>query len=548
MNEFDSLDFAADFLEVPLPEMADLPTEPAISSQEWATSTNPFGIVTRLIPAATESDGLLSYGVAAMVHRKLPTYSLKVQHELPAGLTLVQVEPPAKTNQGKLFWDLGDIEAGKEFRIKLTVRPRAGLRLEPHHTTTFHAIYSQVIHLQTSIVKSKVEVALSDPGAIRLGQLANFAVDIHNQGNATLREQFLKVALSDELRHPDGSHLRIAVPSLLPDERFQASFAVRAEQLGMYRVHVEFDQQSQARQGEIVAPKLQVEINAPQRATVREITEGELILRNRGTAAAEQIEVCALCPDGWTIGESSQQEQLWTVPILAPGEKVHLPFRVRSELPGEAQLQFGVSGSDLNLTTEKAILWDFPPEPTARPLEDFLKSMASKMQPLSKPIADLKGGRSETTATAQSFIVFQSARTIYGVPLESVTEVARSRNITPVPNLPDWLLGITNLRGDMVSVVLLSSFLGQDAVSMPTDPRLMVLHNRNHDLVISVVVDRVQGMRSFERKVIRAFPQDLNHPVAAFSTGIAEMDEQLVVLLDVEKLLKSSELMQFQTN
>ncbi|MDH3349126.1 MAG: chemotaxis protein CheW, partial [Desulfobulbaceae bacterium] len=65
----------------------------------------------------------------------------------------------------------------------------------------------------------------------------------------------------------------------------------------------------------------------------------------------------------------------------------------------------------------------------------------------------------QLSATEQQFIIFTLAGTEYAVPASNVTEVGEMLQVTPLPNVPLWLKGVSNLRGDIISIVDLRSFL-----------------------------------------------------------------------------------------
>jgi purine-binding chemotaxis protein CheW len=384
--------------------------------------------------------------------------------------------------------------------------------------------------------------------------MARFGIDISNTGNATIKNETLRVDLPANLSHPDGNRLKIPLDPIAPGEVLQVAFQVRAEKAGPFLLSVDCEGQSHGRSGEVIAPVLQAEIDAPQRAIVREPIQGLVFLRNLGTAAAEQVQARLILPEGCevlnneeSIYDSGRKELLWSLPLLEPKESLRLPFTIKAEVPGEGRLQLRVSASDASILSEHHLVFDFNPNLGARPLDQFLQSMADKMLPGQLPQLEKPASRKDATqATGSSFIVFSASRTLYAVSLASVIEVARARSITPVPNLPSWMLGISAIRGDMVSVLHLGSFFGQEGQSIPTEARVLVLNTQNKEVTVAVLVDRVRGLRTVEMEEIRPFPENLTHPVAEYALGVSEIEDQLVVLLDVDKLLLSPNLLQFQ--
>lgn len=82
------------------------------------------------------------------------------------------------------------------------------------------------------------------------------------------------------------------------------------------------------------------------------------------------------------------------------------------------------------------------------------------------------------------------------VPLVRAVEIGRHPRITPLPNLPGWLLGVSNVRGDIVSMVDLAAFLGMDRPRSGRRRRFIVVRDR--DMRVGLVVDWIVGIRTLE--------------------------------------------------
>src|SRR5262249_10077058 len=107
------------------------------------------------------------------------------------------------------------------------------------------------------------------------------------------------------------------------------------------------------------------------------------------------------------------------------------------------------------------------------------------------------------------------------------------------------LLGVANVRGDIVSMVHLRSFLGLD--SGAGEGRMMVVRASSHDLVTGLIVDQVRGIRSLPEQGIAAPSTPVEDRVAPYLRGVAEADGRLLVLLDLDRLLLSPEMRQFES-
>jgi purine-binding chemotaxis protein CheW len=155
--------------------------------------------------------------------------------------------------------------------------------------------------------------------------------------------------------------------------------------------------------------------------------------------------------------------------------------------------------------------------------------------------------RSDTMVGAEErYVSFTLSGTEYAVPMGSVVEVGRPPNVTPLPHVPDWLIGVTNLRGDVVSLVNLRAFLGLDSVEQERSGRLLVARSQDQAVAMGFIVDRVNGIRRISADRISQPTAPIDNPVAPFVRGVSEFDHRLLVVLDLDKLLLSHEMQQFQ--
>jgi purine-binding chemotaxis protein CheW len=141
-------------------------------------------------------------------------------------------------------------------------------------------------------------------------------------------------------------------------------------------------------------------------------------------------------------------------------------------------------------------------------------------------------------------IVFTLAGIDYAVPMAGVVEIGRASNITPMPNVPEWLLGVANVRGDIISMVNLGTFFSLDQGAQTADSRLLVVRSRSGDMATGLLVEKVKGIRSISEKGIMAPASTFENRLTPYLRGLAENDGRLLVLLDLDKLLLSAEMRQ----
>lgn len=146
---------------------------------------------------------------------------------------------------------------------------------------------------------------------------------------------------------------------------------------------------------------------------------------------------------------------------------------------------------------------------------------------------------------AGRYVLFSVASTHYAVPEAYVTELERVPRLTLVPRVPAWLRGVTNLRGDIVSVVDLRIYLGLSGV-MPPAARLLVVRLLDEPFATGLIVDAVDRIVTIDAAAITPPAAPLDGPLTPFLVGVCSVGERLVVVLDMARLLRSPDLRQFE--
>lgn len=144
------------------------------------------------------------------------------------------------------------------------------------------------------------------------------------------------------------------------------------------------------------------------------------------------------------------------------------------------------------------------------------------------------------------FITFALQNTLLALPLSSALEIGHRPMITPLFNLPDWVLGVSNIRGEVVSIVDLKTYFELPSSGPKRGGRLIIVHNR--DMKVGMLVDRIMGILSLDR--IDTDIQESPHregKISSFISGVVVSGKNLLNILDVDKLLSSPRMTKFRT-
>jgi len=143
-------------------------------------------------------------------------------------------------------------------------------------------------------------------------------------------------------------------------------------------------------------------------------------------------------------------------------------------------------------------------------------------------------------ALAQSkvFLTIIIAGQIFGIPVLQVQDVLREQKVTKVPLAPPEVAGSLNLRGRIVTAIDTRIRLNMDKPSGGKNANMSVVVEHEHELY-SLIIDRIGDVLSLHDDYFEPTPATLDATWRDISSGIYRLDSQLLIVLDVPKLLES---------
>lgn len=135
---------------------------------------------------------------------------------------------------------------------------------------------------------------------------------------------------------------------------------------------------------------------------------------------------------------------------------------------------------------------------------------------------------------------FRVGRETFGVPISLVHEIVRVPEITAVPDAPDCIEGVINLRGKIVSVVDLRKRFGEKEVSSSKKNRILVVEVEGR--LVGLVVDSASEVLKIPPSEIDAPPNVFEQGELNYVTGVGKLHGRLVILVDLTKVLQRGEL------
>ena len=130
---------------------------------------------------------------------------------------------------------------------------------------------------------------------------------------------------------------------------------------------------------------------------------------------------------------------------------------------------------------------------------------------------------------------FEVGRETYGVPITSLHEIVRVPEITAVPDAPDYMEGVINLRGKIVSVIDLRKRLGEKKVTATRRNRILVVEHKGK--LAGLIVDSASEVLKIPAADVESSPTTLQEGRSNCVTGLGKYKGRLIVLLDMTRLL-----------
>ena len=147
----------------------------------------------------------------------------------------------------------------------------------------------------------------------------------------------------------------------------------------------------------------------------------------------------------------------------------------------------------------------------------------------------------EEAATGKviQFVTFILKDETYGINVMQVQEVLRVTEIAPVPGAPNYVLGIINLRGNVVTVIDTRGRFGLPSTEVDDSSRIIVIESEKQ--VVGILVDAVSEVVELRSNEIEVVPNVGNDESSRYIQGIATREDSLLILVDLNKLLTNEE-------
>ncbi|MGQ9843926.1 MAG: chemotaxis protein CheW [Spirochaetota bacterium] len=152
--------------------------------------------------------------------------------------------------------------------------------------------------------------------------------------------------------------------------------------------------------------------------------------------------------------------------------------------------------------------------------------------------------RTDSTQTDQ-FVTFIIGNEVFGVEVLKVQEIIGMTHITHVPNTLPYMKGVINLRGSVVPVIDMRKKIGLEEIEYTAFTVIIITEIKGK--LIGMIVDSVEDVVAIPVEKIQDAIHFTSQVATDYIKGIGQLDDNLIIILDVDKLLTTDELARIKT-
>jgi len=150
--------------------------------------------------------------------------------------------------------------------------------------------------------------------------------------------------------------------------------------------------------------------------------------------------------------------------------------------------------------------------------------------------------KSDEDAQKDMYLTFHLGEEDYGLEIRHVIEIVVMQEITTVPDMPDFVIGVINLRGQVISVIDIRTRFKLEVREY--DDRTCIIVVRINDVSVGIIVDTVNEVINIPESQVDPPPRTHSGIKSSYIKGMGKISQNVKILLDIEKILYEEELAQ----
>ena len=136
-------------------------------------------------------------------------------------------------------------------------------------------------------------------------------------------------------------------------------------------------------------------------------------------------------------------------------------------------------------------------------------------------------------------IVFQLQDEEYGIPVQQVRSIEKVQHITRVPRTASYIKGVINLRGVVTPIIDLRKRFGLKVLDDTESTRMIIVSKE--DMEVGFIVAAANDVIDIHQDIIEPAPEVVGAVEVEYIQGVAKLDKRLIVMIDLEQVLKSND-------
>ena len=151
-------------------------------------------------------------------------------------------------------------------------------------------------------------------------------------------------------------------------------------------------------------------------------------------------------------------------------------------------------------------------------------------------------------STLQTYLSFKLGEEVFAINVAKVLNILELKPITKVPKSPEYLKGVINLRGTVLPVVdlRLKFGLAENQVTVDTNIIVLSIEKEGEEIMLGILIDAVKEVLEFKTEEIAPSPAIGTKYNAGFIKGMWRVDENFIMILDIDKVFSTEEVVEFK--
>ncbi len=145
--------------------------------------------------------------------------------------------------------------------------------------------------------------------------------------------------------------------------------------------------------------------------------------------------------------------------------------------------------------------------------------------------------------SVRQFVIFTINEEEFGLDIENISSIERMLEIFKIPNAPGYIEGLANLRGKVYTIFNLRKRFNLPCPEFDENTKIIIVNTSASE--VGVIVDEVREIAKLDESAFEPVPKALSNLKERFLSGTAKLDDRLVLMLDLEKVLTEEDI---QTN